>query len=161
MLGSCRIGCSLADLLDDMGRTNVHTKSAKDLAVDAAEFMQTFRHDEYILWFDAISGRASIVLKDGAASTSQLKAWCHALLVARAVQQQGSAPTSGTNGASTLALLRKTLDDLNEVFDMYIRRLQEAGWNTDTVALETKPGRRLTFSGKTNTTTLTTQHLIG
>ena len=150
VLGSCRIGTSFSNLLDSLGRKHVRTQSIRNLPFAAAALMRVYEQEDYLLWVEARAKRATIVLKQGTAPISQLKAWCHALLVARAIDTQANAATSDLNDSATLKLLEETRTELNMTFDMLVRRLEEVGWDMDRTTLETQPGRRLVILGKGN-----------
>lgn len=144
VIGHCRIGCSFADLLGSIGRRDPRTHSVKALPITAAEFTQAFEQEEYLVWFDVQRQRATIVLKSTATVESQLKAWSHALLMARTMQKEKAAGAGQIiDGRTTLAVLQRTLLELNKRFKTHLQQLQTAGWDTGTLALETSPGRRL------------------
>ncbi len=109
-----------------------------------------------------------IVLKEDIRPADQLKAWAHALLLARWAEERKSAepreigktaahvagadPTDGGHDDDDVALLRRmstTLGLINSAFDNHIRKLEAAGWDLDTPALETRSGTRLSRRGGT------------
>lgn len=88
-----------------------------------------------------------IVLKHGCTPIEQLKAWAHALIVAKTISWGRHLP-SGSNVNSdeeqVLRMLSYTLKFLNARFDtQYAPQLERAGWDLRTAALETTPGRRI------------------
>ncbi|OJD13752.1 hypothetical protein AJ78_05819 [Emergomyces pasteurianus Ep9510] len=81
-LGSCRIGVSFQELLCDSGR---RANSIRDVPIDINRLLRLFEKERYILWFNPVNRKGTIVLKNNATPISQLKAWSHALMVAKRV----------------------------------------------------------------------------
>ncbi|KAI9829080.1 MAG: hypothetical protein M1832_000103 [Thelocarpon impressellum] len=154
-LASGHIGVELREMLTAPTSPDVGTRAIRGPAVELDELAQLYRDEQYLLWYEATSRKVLIALKDQASNTSQLKAWAHALLVARyfSQQQRRTADTgSGRDGAAaeptTLAGLQVTLRSVRQVFDGYVPRLKDAGWDLDTAALETRSGSRVQFQVK-------------
>ena len=158
----------MRELLLSLGPPESSSGSFKGSEPQLLAMMDIFQQEQYMLWYDCRRHQALIVLKEGAGPTSQLKAWSHALLVARegndaknnyddvdendvAINRHRQAPmadgTRNTRNTSlserALHLIRKTLLDHSTRFDEYIQRLNGAGWDVDTAALETKAGFRI------------------
>lgn len=146
-LGYAQIGGTLKDLLLTSPSTSTNYKtSIQSPDIDISALVSLFKKEEYILWFDRKTKRASIVLKCGVRPTSQLKAWSHALMVARRVASQSGAADEDEKPSTMLDILESTLRQHSEMFDGYISRLKEAGWDVETASLETKPGMRVEIS---------------
>ncbi|PGH04096.1 hypothetical protein AJ79_07196 [Helicocarpus griseus UAMH5409] len=158
-LGSCRIGAPFQELL--LNGSSCKVSSFRDVP----RLLRLFEKEEYILWFDPVSKRGIIVLKNDVTPMSQLKAWSHALMVSRGVTvattDDESRKRNGDNllekekgeklkllvqreqeGNGMLLLLENTLQTLSANFQGQIARLRRAGWDVDTPSLETRPGRR-------------------
>jgi hypothetical protein len=149
MLGQCKIGVSLQDMLGRIGEEDTQTGSLALRAIQISELLTVFAGEAYILCPAAPASYISIVLKAGCGPTDQVKAWAHALLLAkRARVSQGHsgkqpdeapAPTKDRLKAE----LRQTLEDVRAMFDKYGDEMRGKGWNLDVAAMETKAGTRL------------------
>lgn len=175
VLGKCRIGTSLSELLGRIGRRDKLSGSLAFCSsggddgseVDVFDLLSIFEAEDYVLW--ATGGPAAyeavIVLKAGCGPIDQLRAWAHALLVAEKRQRGGD--SGGTRGglggksgcvvASRAAKaaakhglvvgdLKDTLYEVRRMFDKYGDEMRAKGWNLDVAALETKAGMRLQIS---------------
>jgi hypothetical protein len=130
VVGHARIGVELGELLGRMGERQKETGAVKYIT-GIGELMELYEEEEYILWFHGGRRDALIVLKQGATPIDQLKAWAHALLVARAVSERLDSTIS------------KKLQQVNTTFQAKKEQLAAAGWALDVAALETRPGRRV------------------
>ena len=163
ILGYCKIGVSLKTLLISLRHSQSSSGSFRGVESQVSELMEVYRREEYVVWYHLDKHQAYIILKEGTSPRSQLKAWSHALLVAREAKShyddndKGVAMTSqekiiseatetGTRQfQQTMSLLRKTLMDHSTRFDAYAERLEAAGWDLHTAVLETRPGYRFAF----------------
>lgn len=170
-LGSCQIGVSLQELFLSASISARWSNSIHDVSVDISSLLALFQHEEYILWYNHASRHATIALKKDVTPISQLKAWSHALMLSQIVVSgslmEGKAlrlPESSLENLAgrkettnlpdhsdflvlpALDILESTLKTHSERFDSYISRLREAGWELDTPALETRPGKRFEIS---------------
>lgn len=141
ILGHCQIGVSLADLLQrTRARQSPTTKSFHHARVDLAYLFRVFSEEKYVLFFDTRARIATVVLKQGATPTDQLKAWMHALLVARTMQQ---GPEEGQDGEEITTVISSCLARISTIFQEHGEALAQAGWDFESGALETKPGKRI------------------
>ncbi|KAL1981525.1 hypothetical protein VTN96DRAFT_2506 [Rasamsonia emersonii] len=166
-LGYCRIGVSLRDLLSLL-KEPLSSSSSSDSSVHLLRRLtELFASESYLLFSSSSSSparttplQAAIVLKQGCTPVLQLKAWAHALLVARVLSSSSSSSSPHHSSSSSsiqqqqqqiLNVIARTLSFLNENsrFENYTHALTEAGWDLDIAALETRPGRRIQInSGK-------------
>ena len=142
-MGTCRIGCSVRDLLQCMNgvpaaRTGVFSGASTSLEV----LLSVFAKEEYLLWWNATQCSSVIVLKDQANVRTQLKAWSHALIMARFYQKVAETHDA-LNKHGTEDLLEETLATHTEQFDNQLARLEKVGWNLNIGVLETRPGKRI------------------
>ena len=146
VLGHCQIGVSLRRLLELMA-TKYHPKtgSFEEMEIDIEQLFDIFKEQGYIVWVDPKTKSAAVVLKVGATVEDSLKGWSHALLLARDMNSDilGSDGKKQETREHLLKTMKRTLSKHNEAFPTYLTRLQEAGWDLDTAALETQPGTRL------------------
>ncbi|OJJ47471.1 hypothetical protein ASPZODRAFT_93924 [Penicilliopsis zonata CBS 506.65] len=147
-LGSCRIGVSLHDLLQDVSSRT--TSGSLRTVFPLTRLTSLFSSELYILFLTYGRGsdiRATIVLKKDCTGKYQLKAWAHALLAARVLSSSLSSENSTSNEETEtiLCILSETLAFLNDGsrFERFINALSDVGWNMSTSALETRPGRRV------------------
>ncbi|KAF3491858.1 uncharacterized protein GIQ15_01375 [Arthroderma uncinatum] len=153
VFGKCRIGVSLDQLLsllqsDDDRRGERGTASNIDTNISLPALIGLFKDEEYILYFSPLDRTGTIVLKAGVGAQSQLKAWSHALLVSRYLARTSASTRvdekrGAQDEAFLFSILKCTLQEHSQAFDDKIRRLRQAGWETDTASLETRPGRRV------------------
>jgi hypothetical protein len=159
VLGYCNFGVSLQNLLRSLpqSRQDETTRSLRLGTVDLSALTQLFRNQQYILWCQTATPRwydapgpqlkVLVVLKQGVSPESQLRAWYHALLLARRISLQ----SRGSNSAVALEPLPKemlfhvasTLELATTTFDSYARRLRAVGWELDIPVLETRSGSRI------------------
>lgn len=156
VLGRGLIGIQLSILLQSLAPSHEKTGSLHLEATPLSELLRLYEHESYILWFDAPTPEALIVLKKDCTPLSQLKAWSQALLLASRAAAAGRLRRAGTqptddqhvikrqHSPNPLAELRLTLEQTSETFDGYAKRLQDAGWDLHTAALETQSGTRIT-----------------
>jgi hypothetical protein len=154
VLGTCRIGVPLEMLLNSMGRRHSQTGSLELHATKLSDLMDMFANEAYILWFADSNYEAIVVLKEGCSPLDQLKAWVHALLLAREMRRDvvGDAPDPGDKSLAQgrLAAMRRTLETTGELFRKYAPALEEQGWDLHVASLETRAGIRaqITLSSK-------------
>jgi hypothetical protein len=158
-MGICRIGVSLRELLVHADREaalspeGVPTRVARtgkawpDVKLDLDElFLNIFAKEKYVLWYGRHTQQAMIVLRTGASTLDQLKAWTHALLVAREVRKaeaEGQVPDSYSVRRHTMVVIKATLARTSELWVRHEQGLQALGWDLSVSALETMPGVRL------------------
>ena len=138
VLGSCQIGGSMRTILMMMMTTTMKMKDKLLLP----EILSLFANESYLLFIIFREERkggveVTIILKANCSTHAQIKAWAHALLVARYIH------TDSNSDSDILQIMADTLDHLNRRFEGYVRGLVRAGWDLEIGALETSPGRRL------------------
>ncbi|EDN09054.1 predicted protein [Histoplasma mississippiense (nom. inval.)] len=165
-LGYCQIGGSFQELL----RGSIHgANSIRDVGIDIYKLLRLFEKEEYVLWFNPIHKKGTIVLKNNVTPISQLKAWSHALIVAKRLtdlrreeadmvnvstvekeeeedkwkQRNESVSVSNFTDPDTMfSILESTLCAHSASFADQIGMLTDAGWDVATPSLETRPARR-------------------
>ncbi|KAF1939737.1 DUF647-domain-containing protein [Clathrospora elynae] len=153
ILGYCRIGVSLQEMLGRIGSRHTQTGSLDLRGVNMSELLDVFADEAYILWPACSSDyEALIVLKHGCTPVDQLKSWAHALLLARRQRGHSLRGKPHDDDASELknrliAELRQTLEDTRDVFEKYVGGLKDKGWDLDVAALETRTGTRAQIEG--------------
>jgi Vitamin B6 photo-protection and homoeostasis len=142
-LGTCEIGLAFRDMLQAIGgQVTSQTGSFKHLSISLSSLLDIFVTEQYILWFNPVTEKAVIALKDRATTISQLKAWSHALRVAR-ICSKAKMRKMDLSPQAIVKILEDTQRTHNITFERHIKQLEDAGWNTSTAALETNPGRRI------------------
>lgn len=145
VLGHGQIGGSLKDLIRLMGGVRHKTTgsvASPELKLD--KLIKASESENYIPWLDGEERSAVIVLKVGATVEDQLKGWCHALLLAREVNERAGTPgVKHWEHEAMIDLIQETLKRQKSGSSEYTRQLQEAGWDVKVPALETKPGCRV------------------
>jgi hypothetical protein len=159
IIGVCRIGVSLRELLvhvaKEAGSSADH--SATQVAMSGRSwpntkldlnrlFFNTFAKEKYVLWYNRHTHEAMIVLRTGASTRDQLKAWTHALLLSHEfhkAEAEGQVPDSYSQRHTMVAILEATLAKTSELWVGYEQQLQAVGWDLSVSALETLPGVRI------------------
>lgn len=109
------------------------------------ELLELYADESYIL---GVSGtKTNIVLKKGCTPSEQLRAWMHALLLCQRICAMEN-KLVGDWSAVEFALMQTTKEESRRLFDVYERRMWDAGWDLDTAALETRAGTRVHIGGE-------------
>lgn len=146
VLGHCQIGVSLKRLLELIAaKHHPKTGAFEEMEIDVEQLLDMFKEEGYIVWINPKTKSAAVVLKTGATVEDSLKGWSHALLLARDMKfdMLGSDQKKQETREYLLKTMKRTLSKHNEAFPTYLDRLQEAGWDIDSAALETQPGTRI------------------
>lgn len=140
ILGFCRIGVSLEEFVTRRSISGEGSAGAKLLA----RLLDLYKDEGYILSFDPTTTTVHIALKRNSSVQIHFKAWCHGLLLAK---QMSKLREDNTNIDTDVVFrsIARTLGRTKKVFDEYIQRLRESGWDLDISALETHSGTRLTY----------------
>ena len=142
VVGHCQIGSPLSSLLEHTTAVrHTTTGSFIDVGVDMSQLLQMFAEEKYVLWYDLKSRTAIIVLKKDATPLAQLRAWCHALLVAKTV------PKEDKLQSTILVVVAEALTKVSNLFEKHTSALLESGWDLSTSALETYSGCRIVCEG--------------
>ena len=139
-IAKAKIGVRLQTLMSSWEPTHASTGSIRDANLLLAKLVRAFSLEEYLLWYDVSNRVTLIVLKDGASSKSQLKAWALGLWVAHRFTQQDA---TGASVDRSLDLLKSTLTGLSQRWNDCIERLEAAGWDVNVANLETTSGTRV------------------
>jgi len=130
------------------------------------ELATIFRMQKYILWPATITGHRRLLsassiptvyicLKAGATANDQVKAWSHALIVAKELlsrrwmcqsydKKSGDYDGGMAVVSKKVAVLQATMDEMDEKFTALIPQLVEKGWDLETACIETRSGFRIT-----------------
>ncbi|KAI4937031.1 uncharacterized protein J4E92_001756 [Alternaria infectoria] len=149
VLGQCKIGVSLQEMLGRIGEENRQTGSLALRTIQISELLTVFAGEAYIMCPAASASYISIALKAECGPTDHLKAWAHALLFAKRARDgnghSGDQPNEALPPAKDRlkAELRQTLEDVRATFGKYGDEMRGKGWDLDVAALETQAGTRL------------------
>lgn len=144
----CKIGVSLQTLLSRIGHQHEHTGSLSLNGLKMDDLLKIFATEGYILWYDDRQNEVLIVLKKDCTALDQIKAWVHALTLARGRLKGRTVFEQGLDASIWLRPLERTLQDVNELFDKYTAALRNKGWDLGVAALETRAGVRVTIDNK-------------
>ncbi|KAL8948303.1 MAG: hypothetical protein Q9222_005498 [Ikaeria aurantiellina] len=137
------IGLTLRSLLTTLASAHERSRSIRDGEAKLTKLVRLYKQEEFLIWYDTPQRVGHIVLKEGATSESQLKAWAMVLLLAH---RHSAAPGTDAISAgfnSVLELHRATLDEVSRRWAGLVDGLQAAGWDVDTENLETISGNRI------------------
>ena len=144
-LAAARIGSSLQVLLASLGpacKRSQRTGSIRDTEARLTRLIRLYSQEEFLVWYDAPQRLGHIILKEGAAAESQLKAWALVLWIAHRRHAAGADATSAVF-ESSMELHRRTLQELSLQWSNCTSRLRKAGWDLDNGSLETRSGSRI------------------
>ncbi|KAL9038779.1 MAG: hypothetical protein Q9180_002926, partial [Flavoplaca navasiana] len=144
-LAAARIGSSLQGLLASLGparERSQRTGSIRDTEARLTRLIRLYGQEEFLVWYDAPQRLGHIILKEGAAAESQLKAWALVLWIAHRHHAAGADATSAVF-ESSVELHRRTLQELSLQWSNCTSRLRKAGWDLDNGSLETTSGSRI------------------
>jgi hypothetical protein len=144
VVGWARIGVEFREVLGRIGaQHSTGTGSLHLQGVGLEEVLDVFGDEKYVLWPAESSEQAAlIVLKEGCTAVDQLKAWAHALLLAKRLRDGRLDDDTSIPHDRLLAELRQTLKDMREMFVNHVDTLREKGWDLNVAALETRAGTR-------------------
>jgi hypothetical protein len=139
VLGFADVGVPFATVLTSTGHVQ--------------ELANIFHMQKYLLWPTNVGSgglRVLICLKTGASANDQLKAWSHALIVAKELAtKKGGHDDGGGGGAYSyekkLGIVRATMDEMDRTFPGFAERLVEMGWDVNTACIETSSGFRISI----------------
>ncbi len=161
IIGRCVLGVPLKAILDTLpqsthnSQTGSYTYSKSEAlnkvnkqkvknGASIDDILKVFQKERYISWFYHKSSpstappRFLVVLKEGADTKTQLKGWFHALVCAKKLERSKSDVI-----LPPLIILKETLDEVNTFWGRLVIDLEEAGWDLNVGALETRPGTRV------------------
>lgn len=104
-----------------------------------------FHMQQYMLWPTRKHGhpKVYICLKTGATANDQVKAWCHALSVAKELRDE-KGDDDEKRYERKIGILRATMDEMNRSFPGFASKLATKGWDLKTACIETCSGYRIT-----------------
>ena len=135
MLGRAWIGAPLGAFV-----AAVKGASGSEKLTDNAleQVLRGHEEEQHVLFWSWRQKAAWILLKEGVTSEGQLKAWAHALYVAREC-----ARTESGGDAPILKMIEEALAAVNRRWKRKVKALKAGGWEPDIASLETVPGTRI------------------
>lgn len=151
VLGRCSIGVPLQRLLHRLGTRHKQTGSLALKSMEISDLLDVFANESYMLLPASAADEALIVLKGACEPIDQLKAWAHALLLAKKragleVAVLGSKPDDASHHPAMedlISELRDSLKDVQAMFEKYGDEMRGKGWDVGVAAMETQAGVRL------------------
>lgn len=148
----CRIGGTLGEMVGCLRRAATKGAAAATSATVNLDlsilFLDIFAKENYILYFDKDSSIIFIVLKTGADTIDQLKAWTQALLLARTFYNNDSNKVTMNDGHDLSEELEELKDTLQQSLLLLqkhdtLDKLRRAGYDLNAAALETSSRSRI------------------
>jgi hypothetical protein len=141
VIGSARIGVSVEEVWRTLAASQQPlTKNTRMGSSELTQLLGIYKHHDYIIWFDARVSKVLIVLKQEVSPSSQLKAWCQALLIA---EEASKFKTRDISTQAIIKLVTTSLSRTTKLFEEHKQYIIRAGWLVDVAALETQSGVRL------------------
>ena len=165
VLGFGVVGVRFATVLTSLGAEwddEADEKFRNDAGWRVGELAKVFRMQKYILWptsaaANRIGHRIDICLKTSANAEDQVKAWSHALILAKSLsgsglggEQKGGrkmVPAIGFHGK--MAVVNATMEQIDGSFPGVVASLRSKGWDLETPCIETTSGFRIAVDGDT------------
>ena len=141
---------ALSRILNSLSLQHNRYNDSKELYEPSiSDILSIFKEEQYILWYPRRT-QILIALKEGITPVQQLKAWAHALLLAKAwLEWVLSFPERLGNGdslhaeAELMEIIASTLEQVNRDWKVIEEGLRRNGWDVDTASLETGEGTRV------------------
>lgn len=151
ILGHCRVGVTMAELLDQLGSGHDTTgsKQVKEKTLSALLDIYGGTDCQHLNWLDTSSRQVWIVLKKGCTTSGQLEAWYNGLYAMHMIYRREEVNArklvelEPTEIERSLSVLTATKGRIDSVFAGTCERLERAGWDLETAALETRSGTRI------------------
>lgn len=141
-IGRCRIGVTLEEFVRGLAaRQEASTGAMLRTAVSLEEVQRLYAREAYLLCYDAERECVMIVLKADARVVDQLKAWYQALLLATRRRERAG----GEREPISLTEMTMTLGEADKHWSRHVQLVEEAGWDLQIAALETRSGTRITL----------------
>ncbi|KAL8807686.1 MAG: hypothetical protein Q9223_004253 [Gallowayella weberi] len=142
---AAKIGHHLRALLASLGPVQSRTGGIRDAEATSrlTKLIHVYQQEDFLVWYDTPQRLGHIILKEGAAARSQLKAWALILCIAHRRHAAGEGDATSAGFEPNLALHRTTLQQVSSWWAGCVEQLQSAGWEVDTASLETRSGSRI------------------
>ncbi|KAL8695256.1 MAG: hypothetical protein Q9224_003433, partial [Gallowayella concinna] len=140
---AAKIGLNLRALLASLGPAQSRTGSIRDAEARLAKLIPVYTQEDFLVWYDAPKRLGHIILKEGAAAKSQLKAWALMLCIAHRHHAAGQGDAISAGFEANQELHRTTLQQVSSWWPGCVEQLRTAGWEVDTASLETRSGSRI------------------
>jgi hypothetical protein len=146
VLGYCRLGVQLREVLDLMARSNRTTGSYTGAqSFEFAKLLEIFKNEGHIMWYNPPRKTFLVVLKEPTCAKHQLVAWIHALYFATQEKQLHD------DGQLLIDALDHTKRQVTSLVGSGLwDALRKAGWDIETEALETRSGTRICIVTENN-----------
>ncbi|KAE8822257.1 hypothetical protein PTNB73_09454 [Pyrenophora teres f. teres] len=151
VLGRCSIGVPLQRLLNRLGTPHKQTGSLTLKSMEISDLLDVFANEAYILLPASTVEEGLIVLKRTCEPIDQIKAWAHALLLAKRREGLEAAglgrkrddASHGPAMEGLISELRESLKEVQAMFARYGDEMRDKGWDVGVAAMETQAGVRL------------------
>ena len=146
IIGRAEIGVTLQRLLSIVAPESVHhaTGATSDHDQVLQRLIQIHGNEDFFIWWDFRRHLALIVLKQSSTPRTQLKAWATVLTIAHR-QHSTMEGTTSPNDESVINVIQESSKHVNDHWDDWSKRIEEAGFNIDVSGLETRPSSRIRF----------------
>jgi hypothetical protein len=163
IMGYCALGVPLKDVLDSILPFARHPQTGSYSSIRSAAkgkpitdqdgetanieaLLNVFEREGYILSYSVDKSQSRklqqprflIVLKEGSDTVTQVASWFHAFLCVRKLHE-----TPKLLERPVLEILKETLEEVRNCWPEVLEALEEAGWDVETGALETRSGVRM------------------
>ena len=154
ILGYCRIGASMGELLHYLGREHhKSTKSAKLSDGLLRDILSLLDSERYFVWHHCLNTRVEIrvVVEKEAKTLDLLTAWWQAIAIANELaSEKGPSLTTPLTSGSTeskelLKVLHRSINLAKGMIQRYEAAIRNAGWDLDSNHLETISSTRVTI----------------
>ena len=152
VLGRAQIGVTLQQFLENLALapTSKQTGAVSDRHHRFRTLLDMHEKEDFLMWFNASSRAAQILLKDNATSRSQIKAWAVLLSVSRRLQyEESQGKGTGDKNDHTLQVVQEELRRISVLWPLLVQRIEKAGFDLDVASLETSSNTRIRVLSET------------
>jgi hypothetical protein len=149
IVGYCTIGAPMSKLVKLLATQQYSSTKSSVLERDMlGKILTVFEDSDYVLWFENSSypSHLIVVIKHGASPSDLLRAWWHALELARVLDAVCKTSTLFSKNHEQIELLKFTKQSADAMFQEYNTKLKEKGWDMNQGALEIPSSGRISIN---------------
>jgi len=147
-MGYAQLGVPFSSILIQLSKPDPKTGSYSSPSLRTSPLISLFSQQDYIMWYSPSLQTFSIVLKSTADASTHLKAWLHALVCAKRINDSAITPKDSYSDDWILEKLHGSLDSINGRWPTLQTLLLQKGWDIFTDAIETRSGTRIEIHPK-------------
>lgn len=132
IIGHCVIGRSFSSMFDELADRKSAGSRTLDIPIDG--LFKLLKREAYVLWYAEGSNhrsiRITVALKEGHTPIDHLKAWAHAVELAKMCSNH-DAQGGRSDNDEKLSLISHAYHAVEDVFQEFVEQLRSIGWGID------------------------------